>query len=107
MSHIVTLIFTGFVVGDVLLVRETSDLFIGLVFVLYALVCKFMKNPGVAAIEVSMVSLFFMYIFFLLYQHGPTTERFAVWTVVFLLASLVTQCIEFIKHRKRILRKSL
>ena len=107
MSHIVSLIFTGFIVGDVLFLKETSDLFIGLVLILYALVCKLMKNPSVTAIEVSMASLMFMYVSFLRYQHNPTTERFAVWTVVFLLASLVTQCIEFIKHQKRVFRKSL
>ncbi len=107
MNRFGPILFTGIVVGDVFLLRETSDLFIGLVFVLYSLTCKFMKNPGVTAIKVSMASLMFMYISFLRHQHNPTTERFAVWTVVFLLASLVIQCIEFIKYRKRSFRKSL
>lgn len=107
MSHIATLIFTGFIVGDVLVFRETSDLFIGLVLILYAFVCKLMKDPGVIAIGVSIGSLIFMYISFLRYQHGPMTERFAVWTVIFFLVSLVTQCYELIKHRKSIFHKRL
>lgn len=107
MSHILSLIFTGFIIGDVLLLRETSDLLIGFVLILYALVYKFVKNPGIIAIEVSIGILIFMYISFLLYQHGPITERFAVWTVIFFLASLVIQCMEFIRHRKRKFSKSL
>lgn len=102
-----SLIFAGVIVGEVLLNRETSDFSIGLLLIFYALIHKFVKKPGVIAIEVSIGSLIFMYISFLRYKHGPITERFAVWTVVFLLASLVTQCIEFIKHRKSILRRSL
>lgn len=107
MNNLGTILFTGIVAGDVFLLRETSDLFIGLILVFYALVCKLMKNPGVTAIKVSMASLLFMYISFLRHQHNPTTERFAVWTVVFFLASVVIQCVEFITHRKRNFRKSL
>ena len=99
--------FTGFVVGDVLFFRETSDLFIGLVLIVYALGSKLTVLQDVASIEVSMVSITFMYISFLLYQHNLTTERFAVWTVIFLLLSLATQCMKFIKHRKRGFHKSI
>lgn len=107
MSHILSLIFMGAIIGDVLLLRETSDLLIGVILILYAFMYKFMKNPGVIAIEVSIGSLILMYISFLRYQHGPMTERFAVWTVIFFLASLVTQCVEFIRLRKRKFHKSL
>lgn len=107
MSHIAALIFTGFIVGDVLFFSETSDLFISLVLISYALACKLMKNPGVAAIEVSMASIIFMYISFLRHQHNPTTERFAVWAVIFLLASLMTQCYKLITQPKSISHKRL
>lgn len=106
MNRFGTILFTGIVMGDVFLLRETSDLFIGLVLILYALMHKRMKRPGVTAINVSMASLIFMYISFLRHQHNTTTERFAVWTVIFLLASLVVQCMEFSKHRKTNSHKS-
>lgn len=107
MNNLGVIIFTGIVAGDVILLRETSDLFIGLVLVFYALMCKFMKNPGIVSLKVSIASLIFMYISFLRQQHNPTAERFAVWTVVFLLVSLVIQFIEFIKQRERNFRNSL
>ena len=101
MSHITALLFTGIIAGDVLFLRETSDLLIGFVLILYMLVYKHLKNPRAVSIEVSMVSLIFMYISFLRYQHGPMTERFAVWMAIFLITTLVTQGYELILHRKK------
>ncbi len=96
MNSLGALLFIGIVLGDVFLLSETSDLFIGLVLVFFVLMSKISKNPGIISLKVSMSCLVFMYISFLSHQYNSTTERFAVWTVIFFLVSLVTHSIEFI-----------